>query len=171
MVVIDLREPAAQGATAHQDLPDLTTVEWTQAIDTWRGRVVNETVSSRVFAAMIPQALAAGASADTLQRLARAVGDELRHGRQCAAVVSALGGDAYAEIEALQPVPTHDDASSIEGLLRNIISISCLSETVAVALIGAERLRTGPASIETTLSQILADEVQHARLGWAVLDN
>ena len=39
-----------------------------------------------------------------------------------------------------------------------------------MALIGAERLRAGPVALEQTLSAILADEVQHARLGWELLE-
>jgi hypothetical protein len=87
------------------------------------------------------------------------------------AAKTALGGDAYAEIDALAPVPSHDDAGPIEALVRNALSIGCLSETVAVALISAERLRSGPAVLEQALSGILADEVQHAKLGWDLLES
>jgi hypothetical protein len=90
---------------------------------------------------------------------------------QCAAVVHALGGDPYAEIPELSQVPAHQDVDPVEALTRNILSVSCLSETVAVALVGAERLSTGPAEIEKELKGILADEVQHARFGWKLLDS
>lgn len=169
-IVIDLRAEAARLAPTLGTLPELTAAERTAAIGTWRGRMVNETISARVFASLLQQALAAGLDGSWLRRIGDAITDELRHGRACAAVVVALGGEARAEIAALTPVPQHEDAGPIEALLRNALSIGCLSETVAVALIGAERLRTGPATLEQTLSAILADEVQHARLGWELLE-
>ena len=49
------------------------------------------------------------------------------------------------------------------------ISISCLSETVAVGLIRGEQEDAGPPEMGACLEQILADEVQHARFGWMVL--
>lgn len=170
MLVIDLRERAAADANTLGQLPTLTPEDREKAIDTWRGRMVNETISSRVFAAMLPQAMAANMPNEFLVKLTQAAGDELRHGQQCAAVVHALGGDPYAEVAALQTIPAHEDASPVEALLRNVLSISCLSETVAVALIGAERLRAGPPGIAATLSNILADEVRHASMGWTLVE-
>jgi hypothetical protein len=52
--------------------------------------------------------------------------------------------------------------------LRNLLSVSCLSETVAVALIGAERLEMPEGSLRELLSRIWADEIGHARFGWRV---
>jgi hypothetical protein len=43
-----------------------------------------------------------------------------------------------------------------------------LSETVAVALIGAERLEMPESPLRELLSEIWADEVGHARFGWRV---
>ncbi len=169
MWTVDLRAEAAAGAKAVGPLPALTSAERAAAVDTWRGRMVNESLSSRVFAGLVPQMMAADLPPRWLDRAARAATDELRHGRQCAAVVHALGGDAYAVVPHVSQLPTHDDASPLEAVLRNVLSVSCLSETVAVALIGAERLAVAPAGLTETLSQILADEVQHARFGWELL--
>jgi hypothetical protein len=96
--------------------------------------------------------------------------DELRHAELCAAVVEALGDDARAIMPALPPVPDHDDADPLEAVLRNVLSISCLSETVAVALIDAERRTAGPPALARLLARIVADEVGHARAGWRLLE-
>lgn len=167
--VLDLRAEAEPLARALGPLPSLSPPERDAAIATWRGRMVNETLSARVFAALLPQAMAAGLAGGWLRRLGDAIGDELRHGRMCAAVVVALGGEARAEVATLQPVPAHLDAGPAEALARNALSVGCLAETVAVALISAERLRAGPPSLQDTLTAILADEVQHSRLGWELL--
>jgi hypothetical protein len=167
---LDLRgEAAAAGLVV--DVSTLSDDDRAAAIATWRGRMVNEHVSARIFSAMIPQMMAADVPAQSIADVAAMISEELRHGVQCAAVVHALGGDAIADVPALPAVPTHADAEPLEALLRNVLSIACLSETVAVALIGAERETAGPAVLRETLTAILADEVGHARFGWRLLDS
>ncbi|HUQ06709.1 MAG TPA: ferritin-like domain-containing protein [Kofleriaceae bacterium] len=168
-VRLDLRAEAAAAALP-LEVATLTAVERDAAIGTWRGRMVNEHISARVFAGMIPQMMAAGVPASSIAEVADMIAEELRHGVQCAAVVHALGGDAVAELPPLPAVPLHADAEPLEALLRNVLSIACLSETVAVALIGAERELAGPPAMQSTLTAILADEVGHARFGWRLLE-
>ncbi|MBK6459453.1 MAG: LysR family transcriptional regulator [Myxococcales bacterium] len=66
--------------------------------------------------------------------------------------------------------PQHLDASRLEAAARNLISISCMAETVAVALIGAERDAMPDGPLRELLTTIWADEVGHARFGWRALD-
>ncbi len=169
MIVLDLRAEARAVSVA-LDAAALTEAERQIAIATWRGRMVNEHVSARVFAALVPQAMAAGIAGARIAEVAAMIAEELRHGVQCAAVVEALGGEAVAPLPPLPRVPEHDDAEPLEALLRNVLSISCLSETVAVALIGAERDAAGPPALQGILATILADEVGHARFGWRLLE-
>lgn len=168
MVMLDLRRQAAEQQIVLSGLGSLTYFDRGTAIETWRGRMVNEHISARVFASLVPQMMKAGLNADHISRIATMIADELRHGRQCAAMVHALGGEACAELPELPDVPAHEDATPLEALLRNVLSISCLSETVAVALIRAEQQAVAPPEMHTTLSSILADEVQHARFGWGL---
>ncbi len=170
MPLLDLTQEAQAIAL---DLPEslaLDAVEREAVIHTWRGRMKNEHVSARVFAALVGQMMAAGSPASEQALVARMISEELEHGRLCAAVVHALGGDPVMETGELSSVPVHEDVSPVEGLLRNVLSISCLSETVAVALIDAEREQAGPPELQDLLKQILADEVQHARFGWRLLE-
>jgi len=170
MPLLDLRR---QGAAVGFELGEevaLTAFERSSAIATWRARMVNEHISARVFAALIPQMMRAEIDADHQAAVAEMISDELRHARLCAAAALALGGDPRAELPPLTAVPEHLDASPLEAVLRNVISISCLSETVAVALIDGERLRAGPPALADLLKEILADEVGHARFGWRLLD-
>lgn len=140
------------------------------AIATWRGRMINEHNSARVFATLEQQLRRAGLPARA-RAAARMVDDEHRHAEQCAAVVEALGGTAIADLPDLPEVPEHADADPLEAVLRNVLSISCLSETVAVALIDAERRSAGPPALADILTAIVADEVQHARSGWRLLED
>lgn len=140
------------------------------AIATWRGRMINEHVSARVFTTLEQQLLRAGLPRHS-SAAARMVGDEHRHAELCAAVVEVLGGEAIADLPQLPEVPEHADADPTEAVLRNVVSISCLSETVAVALIDAERRAAGPPALADLLTAIVADEVQHARSGWRLLED
>ncbi len=171
MNLLNLNDDAAEmELDLESALVTLTAREKQLAIDTWRGRMKNEYVSARVFEDLLRQMQTVGVSLRRQEMVARMRDDELRHGRQCAAVVLALGGEAVSHIGTLPEVPSHGDADPLEGLLRNVLSVSCLSETVAVALISAERLHTVHPVLEQTLRTILADEVQHARFGWTLLD-
>lgn len=166
--VLDLTAEAAPLVAGVGPLPALDDGQRQVAIATWRGRMVNEHASARVFSALVGQAMAAGLSAQRQTQLAEFACEELRHARQCAAVVLAFGGEARAPLPALPKVPDHDDVEPLEALLRNVLSVCCLSETVAVALIRAETLQIGPPALKSVLDAILADEVGHARFGWSL---
>lgn len=149
---------------------DLTPEERQLAIMTWQQRMRNEHVSARVFAALIPQLMRAGINDGRLSEVAAMIEEELHHARLCASAAMALGGSAVTDLGTLPEVPRHEDAEPLEALLRNVISIACVSETIAVAQIQAEWEAAGPASLSALLRSILADEVGHARFGWKLLD-
>jgi hypothetical protein len=84
-------------------------------------------------------------------------------------VVEALGGEAIAPALPVIPFPEHHDVSPLEAAIRNLLSISCLSETIAVSLIGAERLEMPEGPLRELLTGIYADECAHANFGWRLL--
>src|SRR5206468_3657376 len=88
----------------------------------------------------------------------------------CGSVVEALGGRASASLPNRRPFPEHPHVSARAAALRNVVSICCMSETVAVALIGAERLEMKAGPLRALLTRIYSDEVGHARFGWRVLE-
>ncbi|AKT43895.1 ferritin-like domain-containing protein [Chondromyces crocatus] len=136
---------------------------------TWRGRMIREHGSAPVFEALGEQLRRLGSqeSAEAAWAACQEMAaEERRHGALCGAVVEAFGGDARAEVVDEPPLPEHDDVAPLEGAVRNVLSICCLSETVAVALISAERLEMPEGDLRRLLSTILADEVGHARFGW-----
>lgn len=171
MARLDLRAEAEGFLVAlPETAPDPT--ERALAQNTWRGRMVNEHASARVFAGLLPQLMRAEVSASLQAEVAGMVQDELRHARQCAGALRALGGDPVGELPALTSVPDHEDADSpMEVVLRNVLSICCMSETVAVALIDAERRALADNPLAEVLRAILADEVKHARFGWRLLED
>jgi len=140
------------------------------AIATWHARMINEYASSRVFEALARQ-LDACQLEEEADEVSQFAVEERRHGVLCGAVVEALGGEARGGLFDAPPFPEHRDASPRAALLRNVISICCMSETVAVALIGAERLEMPePNELRALLTRIWADEIGHARFGWRLLE-
>jgi len=163
---LDLRAEAARLAPEVPSLPALSLA----AIETWRGRMANETASSSVFAALAKQLAEAGVSEDDVLACETFSDEEKRHGILCGAVVEALGGEAIAVLPAPEPFPRHEGVSAIEAAIRNVLSVGCLSETVAVALIGAERAEMPDGELRTLLTRIWADEIGHARFGWGFVE-
>lgn len=139
------------------------------AIATWRGRMVNEHGSARVFEGLARQFEEAGLGELGAEVETFAI-EERRHGVLCGAVVEALGGEAIAEVAPGETYPLHEDVAPLEGALRNMLSICCLSETVAVALIGAERIEMPEGELRELLTRIWSDEVGHSRFGWRTLE-
>jgi hypothetical protein len=165
MPVLDLREAARE----HQpELPELAHLR-SAAINTWRGRMINEHGSARVFEVLADQLHAAGVHADEVDACRSFAAEERHHGVLCGAVVQALGGQAIATIDEPLTIPLHEDVSPLEGAARNLLSICCLSETVAVSLVGAERLEMPEGSLHDLLTKIYADECGHANFGWRLL--
>jgi hypothetical protein len=163
-MLVDLRDDARRAAPEIPAMPDLRDM----ALATWRGRMVNEHTSAQVFERLARQLAAAGFEDEIVRECAGFADEERRHGVLCGAVVEALGGEARFERPLTAEFPEHEDVSPREAALRNLLSISCLSETVAVALIGAERLEMPEGPLRELLTRIYADEVGHARFGWRI---
>ena len=163
---LDLRA----AAQAHRPaLPPFPAELLPAARATWRGRMVNEHGSAQVFEVLAEQLAAAGLHAEEVARCAAFATEERHHGVLCGAVVEALGGEARAEVGPLETVPRHPAVGAVEAATRNLLSICCLSETVAVALIGAERLELPEGELHALLTRIYADECGHANFGWRLL--
>jgi hypothetical protein len=163
--LLDLRELARLEQPQLPNLPELRSA----AISTWRGRMVSEYQSAQVFGALAAQASGLGLAENVIEQLTDFEAEERKHGVLCGSVVEALGGRASTHVGRPRELPMHADVPEMIGFLRNVLSVSCLSETVAVALIGAERLEMPEGSLRELLSRIWADEVGHARFGWRVM--
>jgi len=137
-------------------------------IATWRGRMINEYGSSYVFDGLAAQ-LEALDQFEEANEARTFAAEEREHGALCGAVAESVGGVAFAEVEPTRDIPTHADTTRRAAIVRNVISICCVAETIAVALIGAERLEMPEGPLRELLSRIWSDEVGHARFGWRYL--
>ena len=164
-MLLNLRAEARPLAPPVPQLPHL----FASARATWLGRMLNEHASARVFEGLADQIERAGLQRAHAERCRVFASEERMHGVLCGSVVEALGGEAVGPALEELPFPSHSDATPIEGVLRNLLSVSCLSETVAVALIGAERLEMPAGPLRERLTRIWADEIGHARFGWSLV--
>ena len=156
---LDLRPHARGRLVSVPHAGDLTP----SVIATWRGRMINEYQSSHVFEGLADQL---GREADEVRTFAA---EEREHGALCGAVVEAFGGEARADVATPRAIPRHGDTTPRAAIVRNVISICCVAETIAVALIGAERMEMPEGPLRELLSRIWADEIGHARFGWRYL--
>jgi hypothetical protein len=169
MTTLDLRREAKKHPLVLEGLDAIPDEERAVALENWRDRMASEYASARVFAALVPQLMRAGVSHGQIAKVADMIGQEMNHGILCARVVMALGGDPEASFPELRDVPTHDEVAPVEAVLRNVISVGCCSETVAVALVGTEREQAGAPALREVLDRILSDEAKHARFGWKLV--
>lgn len=168
-LVVDMRRALERAAPMSLDVRSLAPEELAVVQEHWRIHMVAEFASSRVFSALVPQLMRAELDYEYVRQATDMARQEVEHGLLSAQVYVALGGNPRAVMPDLADVPAHEVVSHLEAVLRNVISISCAGETLAVAVIGAERERAQSEPLRHVLSQILRDEVYHARFGWKLL--
>lgn len=170
-------DPAGRwgGRLTSRDLPDDPTVEALPAADRaelathWLQRGASELRVGESFA-VIRDALAEHASDHLAALAARAVDDEARHAQLSRVVASRYAGVELAPLPRLpHSVPAH--ASAPPALRRSlwVVGQCCLNETIATAVLEASFAATRAPLARAALRELLADEVDHARIGWAHL--
>lgn len=138
--------------------------------DVWAGRCVSEAGSVDAFV-HIGESLEVLRAPMPIVRLGRrAVADEGRHIEICRRVASAYEGVSVSSPPArtIRPPVYDEDDHVLQALLR-VIGQCCLNETTACAFARHCLLIAKASLVRAALREILADEVDHARIGWAAL--
>lgn len=104
-----------------------------------------------------------------LSLAARMVSDEERHVGICVDVASRYAGRSVA-VPRARPIldPLRDVPLPLRATLR-VVATSCIGESFASAWVDESAAACKPAWLHATLRRHLADEVVHARVGWAHL--
>lgn len=134
----------------------------------WLGRSVAETDSTRAFAWIAAVCDDTGAT-EIVELARRAADDELRHGEICRRVSLAYGAAGAPERTGGEHVELRVPDDLELSVALYIIENSCLSETIGAVTIEACLAATTAPLATAALRELLADEVHHARLGWAYL--
>lgn len=169
MPAIDLCDAVRRRPLVLPEAEALSAEDRAAALEHWRVHMAAELASARVFSGLVPQMMAAGLSYDDIREVTDMARQEVDHGLLSAQVYAALGGVPRSPLPPLAPVPGHAHLSALEAVVRNVISVSCCGETLAVAVIGAERERATMEPLRAILTRILSDEVGHARFGWRLM--
>jgi hypothetical protein len=111
------------------------------------------------------------ADAGLIQIAERAVDDEFRHAALCRTTASRYLGHALpAQVALPFTHPTHPEANSERTRQALYVVGQCVfNETFASAYLSASLDRATHPLARAALRELLADEVDHARIGWAYL--
>jgi hypothetical protein len=147
----------------------LTDDERATAAATWHGRAESELRASGAFLHLAGVLEQAGAAAELVALAWRAVDDEQRHAAICAHVAAAFAGRAEPVRRLPVPVPRH--AGATPGLRRvlHVMGMCALNETTGSAFLEVCRDGARGPTARAALHELLTDEIDHARLGWAFL--
>lgn len=137
----------------------------------WHHRASAELGVAVAFEALRPRLREVGASDVVLALADKAIDDERRHGELCARLAARYLGEAVvtvpdARAAALPDFGTGDEPTEVALLA---LGMCCINESVASEWIrSCWQVATSPAAAAANKAH-LADEIDHARLGWAHL--
>lgn len=138
----------------------------------WAHRQAAEEEAACFFSTLAEELRAIGGEGRVVAAARAASEDERRHARLCASIVEHLAPD-------LRPPgnrhPSHlpsigpSTLTRADRTLYACVALSCVTETLSTALLMEMRPRIGDDLVRGAVSEILRDEVSHARIGWAHL--
>lgn len=137
-------------------------------VNLWRSQAATERRVATSFETVRDALAARGDDAGLVAVSDRAIDDEMRHAALCMDIASRYAGRAVSPPPSLpHERPTHPGAS--ESLRRALFVLGqcALNETLASAYLDAcLEVATHPLP-RAALSELLSDEIDHARIGWA----
>ncbi len=136
----------------------------------WRGRSAHELEAGAAFALVQADLVALDADPVVLAMAARAVADEPRHAALCGRLATLYGApDEPLPAPVAVELPRHEGADPELRRHLHVTAMSCINETIACAFVEACLAEAEGPLVRAIHREHLADEIQHARLGWAHL--
>jgi rubrerythrin len=99
----------------------------------------------------------------------RASEDERRHAAHCARLAAELGGPVPDAAPLAPPAVAPAGLAEEDAVTYELVAACCVAESVSVAVLTALLSAARDPSLRAVLRELAADEVGHARLGWAHL--
>jgi len=137
----------------------------------WAFRARSENLAAARFV-RIAERLDGLGGPESLRELARrSITDERRHRERCAGLAERFGHAPLAAELVEQPSPEVAPRSlpARRRLTYELVAFCCLTESINAALLTRSYAEAREHDSRAAIREILADEVQHARLGWAYL--
>ncbi len=170
------RGRTGKSATRDFDWRSLTTAylqpsERYEARALWTNGVFTEYASGAAFASVAALLAQAGAPIDLIAAAADMAVDEMDHVELVSRVVMELGGAVpmMVDLATVTPAPT-PHARPLMQALEVLVNVSCIGENLSVPALAASRDGVEPPVLRAVLQRLLADEGQHAQLGFWALD-
>jgi hypothetical protein len=140
-----------------------------RAARVWRRREQVEREAAQLFDHLAHELALAGYG-DLANRARRAGADEVRHAGQCRALIEALAGPGALPAERPRRLSLGPyELRSRDRLLYAALALGCVTESLSCALLLELRESATHPLVATTVRDILADEIEHARIGWTLL--
>jgi hypothetical protein len=157
-------------AIADPEIDGLSREARTELAGIWQERGLSELKVSGGFTAVTALLIEHGTADGVLKLVSRAVRDEVRHAE--IAVDMAARYRASAPLwPPPQPFPVPllaPAAGSLRATLL-VIAMCCVNETLACAILEGQLSQATSPLTRAALQSVLADEIDHARAGWAHL--
>ena len=135
----------------------------------WNNRLKTELEAAHLFSQMARDLTLLRGANDEIAKMSQAASDdEKRHAGLCQEILRFN----RAPLEPLNPV-YHSQLGPLtkiqDRLLYACVAVGCVTETLSTALLIEMRKRAAPGIIRRTIEEILVDEIDHSRIGWAEL--
>jgi len=140
-----------------------------RAAHVWNQRRITELEAAERFAILAVELASQGASEPIVAMTREASGDERRHAELCLELADHFGAANRMTPSIIVRRVSPADLEERERLLYEVVALSCVTETLSTALLGALVEQARDDFAKQTMRSILRDEVQHSKLGWAFL--
>jgi len=148
---------------------ELATETRVQLAALWQARAQSESSVRSVFHKLVGELQVAGADPRVVEMARRAADDEARHARVCVELAARYRGSAVEPaVEPAVRLPDHVDDRRLRAALH-AVNLCCIGETLAVAFVEACLAACEDEHLRDIHARHMADEVRHARIGWAHL--
>lgn len=134
----------------------------------WQERGASELKVGGSFAAITAEVLVHGTPDTALKLLSRAVRDEVHHAEIAVDMAARYRGDQVLwPPPATFPVPAFEPAGPRLRATLLVIALCCINETLACGILEGQLSIARSPLTRAALHSVLADEIDHARAGWA----
>ncbi len=133
--------------------------------ETWTNRAVSEHEATIRFAVYARRMEEFGVPLELIERTREASVDENRHEEICLEVARRFG----APEPKFEPFEFWRRPDSREVLLSNMVATCCLTETLNAPFLALSLHIAKDQAMKVALRELLKDEVNHGKLGWAYL--
>jgi hypothetical protein len=134
----------------------------------WSYRAGLEASAAVRFDRLADRMIAASAAPDLIAIAREASQQEHTHVRLCADLAARFGVDAAVPM-ATAPEVAPPSWSVHDRLLYEVVAFCCVAETANAAVVMTGEAEVDDRAVRRAVHTILADEVQHSRLGWRFL--